>query len=290
MVNELRSGSVFWIVFILLAFTGLFYLGIWGFFQNSMKAIALSTIFGMVLIFGIVATKFEIFTYEMNFFKSCAAFTAGFFIWFLIVTIIKSLQSNQTALYSIFSAAQLQKSGLFAVIAGELPVFWDYVVNNLTIPVVEELFWLITLPVLLIMVFDNLSGKISWMESKVFRITAILIVCGVSFAFFHIGKVALIGFMISAIIFRSILLIIYWGDRYWNLFPFTAMLASFAVGAHIGNNIADTGLTNFIVVMQSQALGWFLMALFALIFALGVYYMVRAVIAPFKKSDVMGGE
>ena len=49
------------------------------------------------------------------------------------------------------------------------------------------------------------------------------------------------------------------------------MLASFALGAHIGNNVGDTGLSNLIIVFSHNLFGILLIGLFAIIFILGIY-------------------
>ncbi|MBU0924116.1 hypothetical protein KKG81_04465 [bacterium] len=277
MVDENKTGSVFWIIFILMAFVGLAYLSIWGFHNDSLKAIALGTIYMAILIFSIVATKLEVFTLEIDFLKSCSSFTVGFLLWFFIGATIKILGGEQTNfLYSAFSAVKLPTSNLLAAVSGELPIFWEYYINDVTVPVIEELFWLLAIPILLIMAMEALSDydKLGWMGNKIFQFIIVVLVSSSTFAIFHVGSIQLLAFVIGAMIFRTTMLLMYWGDKYWDIIPFAVLLASFAVGAHTGNNISDSGLMNFILVMKQNFYGWFVMAILGLVGVLGITNLI----------------
>lgn len=270
--NEYKSGSIFWILFIMLSFSGLVYLGIWGFHNGSVKAIAISVIFSVLIIFSIIITRFEIFKLEMDFLKSCQSFTIGF-VFFMLIAGFLRVMSGQKFLYSLFAPLQLQKNSLFATISGELPLFWDKYVNNITIPIAEEMFWLIALPIATIWLMNSISkmsNKLQFFENNVFQLIAVIIISGGTFAIFHVGSVALMAFIISAMVFRTILLLFVQGDLKFGWFSALGILPSFAVGSHMANNMMEEGLMNFLIILKSEAFGIGLIILFIIIFILGI--------------------
>ncbi|MBU0923285.1 hypothetical protein KKG81_00255 [bacterium] len=52
-----EKDDMVWIIFIFMVFVGLVYLLVWGFHNDSLKAIALSTIYMVVLIFSILGRR-----------------------------------------------------------------------------------------------------------------------------------------------------------------------------------------------------------------------------------------
>ena len=288
MFKDFQTGSVFWIMQILLAVSGLMYLSIWGYHAGSLKAIIIATIFSLLIIFGIIFSKFEIFKLELDFLKSCASYTWGFLLFMGIGGFIKIAQGGNF-FYAMFSTFQLPKQSLFATISGELPVFWDKYVNTMTIPLSEELFWLIGLPFGLIWMMNSISktGRMSFMSNPYVQLIVTIIVSSLTFAIFHVGNSALLVFMISAMVFRTILIVFVYGDMRFDWFPGIAILPSFALGAHQANNIMAEGLMNFIVVMKSEMFGIFVLLLLMIIIIIGILESVDQFIPGFDigKND-----
>lgn len=284
--EEFKTGSIFWLIFILLSFSGLIYLGIWGFHNSSVKAIAISTIFSIIIIFSLVITRFKVFDVETSFIKSCASYTWGFLLFVFIAGTIKVLQGGNF-FFSIFSAFQLPKQSLFATISGELPIFWDKYVNNFTIPVAEELFWLIALPIGVVWILNSLAqvDKLSWLDNNIVQLIFIIIISSVSFAIFHVGSIQLMAFIISAIVFRSVLIMMVYVDMKYDIFPALALLFSFGLGAHQANNIMTDGLMNFIVVMQSNWFGVGLLFFMAIVIVVGILETIDILIPGFAFGE-----
>jgi hypothetical protein len=70
-------------------------------------------------------------------------------------------------------------------------------------------------------------------------------------------------------IFRVLVMVIYWGDKEFNLIPEIQVFPAFMLGAHMGNNIAKSGGVFHAVNMMSRSYwGW----LVGLIF-LGLIYV-----------------
>jgi len=268
-LDEFKSGSAFWLLFTLLAMSGLVYLGIWGFHNNNIKAIAISTIFSSLVIFSIVITKLEVFKIDIDFFKACASWFWGFAIFIGLGVATRALQ-GQSILYSLFSATHLDRNRLFATISSELPFFWEKTINTITIPYAEEMFWLIGLPVGIMWLMNSLSNAkgLEFFENRIFQFFMIIIISGATFAAFHVGKV-IVGFIIAALVFRTILIIMTIGEQQFDFIKWFVVLYSFALGAHMGNNIADDGVMNFILIMQTNVYGWIILGIFALISIIG---------------------
>jgi len=269
--KEFKTGSVLWISFILLSISGLFYLGLWSVQNDSIIALAISVLFAIAILFGIVISKFEVLKSELDFTKSCASFTMGFFLYVIIGGLIKVSQ-GKSFLYSVFSKFSLQENFLFSTLSGDLPIFWDRFVNTFTIPVAEELFWMIGLPIGIIWTMNILSktGRLSFLANKFLQLMVILLIAGVTFAIFHVGNAGFIAFLIGSFIFRSILILFVYGDSLLDIFPFMDVLTTFALGAHIANNIMAKGLMNWLIIMYSEIFGKFIIVFMLIILGIGL--------------------
>jgi hypothetical protein len=286
--SEFKSGSAFWILFTLLSITGLVYLGIWGFHNSNIKAIAISTIFTGLILFSIVITKLEVFKIDIDFYKACASWFWGFFIFIAIGVVTRALQ-GQSVLYAIFSSTHIDRNRLFATISSELPIFWEKTINTLTIPYAEEMFWLLGLPVAIMWLMNSLSNikGADFFSNKVFQFFVIIIVCGSTFAAFHVGKI-IVSFIIAALVFRTSLIIMTIGEQEFNFIKWFVVLYSFALGAHMGNNIADDGLMNFILIMQTNVYGWIVMVILFIISVIGFLETIDGLIPGFP--DIGGND
>jgi len=222
--------SAFWILFLLITLGGLSYLGVWSIFNNSVQGIAISFIFFAMIVFGILFSKFEIFdsgTWSQN----ALSFTIGFWLWAI-------LAGGTTK-----SVLALTQNDLFASISSQLPQFLEFVMNAFVIPVAEEMFWIIGIPYALIALFDLLGKKYDLFSNKWLQLLLIIIIGGVTFASFHVGKSFLL-FLLSAFLFRTIMIVGVIGDSTLDVIPFISLLPAFAVGSHIGNNFSSYGLVN----------------------------------------------
>lgn len=288
--NNAFSGLVFWVIWLLLAISSLFYIGIWGFHNNNSKAIALTAIFGMILLYNVGAAivflifnKQKIVDLKETYGKSCMWFTLGFFGWVVLIGMIRVIQ-GQNFLYSVFSTLQLPKQSLFAGIVAQLPLFGEKFVNGVLIPFVEEGFWLIALIITLVWIFKALSkvgGSFTVFENPIFQAILVVIISSASFAMFHVGNAGLITFIVSAIIFRTMLIAFVWGDLAFNLFSFATVLPAWALGVHVGNNVASDGIMNFLIVFSESWYGWLILLLFAQFFIVGFYTLFK----PFFKGQ-----
>jgi hypothetical protein len=267
-----KTGSIFLIIFTLLSFVGLLYLGIWSAQQQNIYGVAVAFVFTTMVIGSIAITKGEIFRLGSSWKKECVSFTVFFFIFFLWSK-IGSLIGTKS--YNMFSMGQ---SSLFATISSKLPLFWEVFMNNIVIPFSEESVWLVGLPIMLFWIMD-LAGrneKLSFFANKYAQMVITIILCSVSFALFHVGNVMLIGFIISAIIFRTVLITIYWGDKRFNLFNHLTIFLSGGIGAHSGANFGATGIIFSVDALLSATIGYFIVGLYLFIFATAVYALIKS--------------
>ena len=235
------GGSAFWILLILISLMGLSYLMLWSFHNNSVKGAIISTIFMTMIISGILLSRSKIF--DMNSWSDNAlSFTIGFGLW----AILGTLFTRQSML-----SVSIPKNYLFATISSELPVFTEMIINNFIVPISEELFWMIGIPFALISIMSAFGKKYEFMNNDILQIIVVIIIGSSTFAIFHIGKY-FIAFIISAIIFRTIMIIMVIGDYKFDLLKGINLVAGFSVGAHMSNNIMDTGFSKtWLILTQS---------------------------------------
>ena len=114
----------------------------------------------------------------------------------------------------------------------------------------------------------NIIGKkYAFFKNPVFQIVVIIILTGVTFAFFHVGKLFL-SFLVAAFIFRAIQVFFIIGDAKLNFLPFITLLPAFAVGSHIGNNMGAFGIAETVQLLNTNfvSVGWIVYALLIVLF------------------------
>lgn len=267
------GGSIFWILLVFLSLTWLSYLGIWSFQNNSIKGVVISTIFFAMIISGIVLSKFEIFN-TGNWRENALSFSAGFGLWALI--------SGSFGTQSLLSVSQ---NHLFASISGELPQFIDVLMNGIVVPIAEEIFWMFAIPYALISIMNSLGKKYSFFENHYLQLIIVAIIAGLSFAFFHVGKTAFTYFVISAIIFRVIMIFAIFGDKKLDWLKKFNLVSAFAVGGHIANNIFNGGIRTAIIVLQQDPIVFIIICtFFIIVFGSAIYHLIMLILGKEDKK------
>lgn len=267
-----NTGSLLIVIFFLLAVISFFYLLLWAYHNDNLKAGIISITFLLMLFFGFVIARENIFNEKSTWGQSCFWFTVGYFAYM-------TLTFFQTG-RAVFSFPQNE---LFASISGSLPLWWEFYTGAIGIPLGEELFWLFGLPIILFFVLDKI-GKANKLDKqpwfRYFELFVVILIGGLTFAIFHIGKM-FIAFIISAIIFRSINTIFVWGEERENILPFVAVVTSFAIGTHQGNNWGQVGFfkgLNTLISVDDMVLrifGIIIVAFYFIIFASAIGYLVE---------------
>lgn len=257
MVKE-RGGNIFWVIMISLAVVGLFYLGLWGYAENNFRAITVSMIFATMLIFSVAFLGKNLFLTKETLAQSCTAFWAGALLWGGIAWLAQSPAGSILTMFTITPQTMLSS------VAQQMPAFWQAYILSWSAATVEELMFLLTIPLLVFIMLKGIAKYFPIFENMAAQITIAIIISSLTFAFFHTGQAMFISFVIAAMVFRGIQLGLYWGDTFWDIVPFTAMLGAFAVGAHWANNIFSFGLQSFLNIMMSEPFGWVLLGVLAL--------------------------
>lgn len=261
--------SVFWILILMIAFSGMTYLSIWSYHNNSVQGIILAVMFTIMIITGILFSKFKIFdlgTWQEN----STSFTIGFILWSGIgfFTSLKSILSTPT-------------NQLFSTVAGEMPQLLNYLMTVYVIPISEELFWIVALPYVIFTILDQIGKTWKIASNFIFQMIILVIIGGVSFGAFHIAKLNW-AFLFSAFIFRGIMLIIPWIDMKADVFKNIKLFVSFALGAHIANNMFAYGISEGFSLLMSNffTVGWIIMILFIAIFLTALNNLIEVIFLP----------
>jgi len=178
-------------------------------------------------------------------------FVLGFGLFFLI----GKLSNSFTFLNSVVID---MGSSIFAQ-AGEIlgtQTFKGMFMNTVGAPVSEEIVFFVLMPLIFIYLMIDLADnykKLSFLRNKFVQLLIYVPIVAYLFAGFHIGQAGVTAFFISALIFRSILLVLGYDSRS-NIINGVFIGVLFAIGGHMANNIIQTGgLINWIQVMASPS-------------------------------------
>ena len=277
MAEKIPTGNVFWIYFTLLSVISLSYLAFWSFHNENLRGLAIAIIFSILLIFTHILSRGEVLRLSGSFRKNAFFFLLGFTIWGGLVVLKKLNLSADNVTFSVLSAVTPQRNALFAEISNELPIFWQFFIDQISNPFIEEAFWLIGLPYAinwLLNIVSAESDRFAWMGSPIFKFLAIVAVAGITFPLFHVRGLILL-FVVAAFIFRSIIITIYWGDELLDIFPHVNIIAAFAVGMHIANNWFDYGFFRGLNILSTEIFGWIVIITMAILLLAGLDYMIE---------------
>ncbi len=282
MEDSKKTGSIFWWYFTIVSILTLGFLGIFAIQNESLYAGMISIVMSFMLIFSIIMSKGEMFRLKGSFRKNSFFFILGFISWGCLI-VFKKINNNPN---SVLNYIVPTKNILFARISSNLPLKWIFIIDNIVNPFIEEMFWLIGLPVGIILLFDllgNTINSLSFLKSSGAKFTAIII-AGITFPLFHVGMSAVFAFLISAFIFRGILSILFWGDELFDLFDKITMLASAMVGMHMANNWVNFGFLKGIALLSTSFIGWIILIGFLGLIVAGIDYFIE------KPIDLFTGE
>ena len=256
------------ILFFLFVFISLGFIMLSGVPENLPGMILVAVIFGLLFLFGLYLSSgfFREMSTKITFYTSTMSFTAGFFVWFVLV--------NLKHLSSIFDVFRFPTQSALATIQEQIPPFWGFVNTVLMAPIVEEMFWGVAIPIALFTIMDALSEIMPFFKRLALQFLVVLVVAGYTFAVFHTSATQM-GFFIACIIFRSVQIILLHGDRKLDIIPQFAVTYSFIVGAHMANNLSVYGLGNAYNILISSTYGQITMIFFVAIFAVGVSGFLR---------------
>lgn len=171
---------------------------------------------------------------------------------------------------------------IMSSIRGSLSVFEDMWITTQAAATVEELFFLIVMPLSLFMLMDAVARtnkKLEFLKHPAIQIIATIPPTAIMFAYIHVGLAASAGFFMMAVVFRTILIGLVYGDMRLKLVPFAMIVPAFALGVHRYWNIATaTGgniLGSYIPVMASDPLGYLSLGVQALYALIAIQYLLK---------------
>lgn len=272
--------NVSWLIWSLLALVGILYLGFYGYNANSLVSIFVFSLFSIMFILAFIFSRGELLYNEAdNFRASSAWFVIGFMFWY----IINSIAAGTGASASLFQLLVPERFFVLSTLAGDLPLFWSWFITNIVAPVVEEAFWMFGLPIGGFMVLERLGNYYPVMRNKFVQFGILMFAVTISFAFFHIAKLTT-AFILAAVMFRLILTGTYWADEQYKWIPAVTVVPSMGLGAHIGNNIAESGGFGYMFeVLFNDPFGLLVLLVFILIFGTGIDKILDDIL---KKSPI----
>jgi len=234
------GGSVFWILLIFIGFISLTFLMIQAFFQQSIITAVVAMIFLMLMVVGVLLSRLKVFDLA-SWGDNTLAFTIGFLLYIGL------------GLLGTFGAEKsiIGENFLFSTLSSQLPQLTDMIVNVFLVPIAEELVWMIGIPFVLITMMNKLGERFSIWKQGWLQIAVIIIIGSFTFAIFHQGKLVL-AFIASALLFRSLLIFLVYGDKKYDIIKGVNVVAGFAVGSHMGNNLMFRGLDKVILLLNTN--------------------------------------
>lgn len=271
------SGSAFWIVLILLSIMAFSVLGFYGYVNENIRIIAIALMYAMMVLFSVVfAISFG--TKDITTFGTwggnAVSFSIGFLIWLLAGTF-----------FGKQSFLSLSTNHLLEGVIGQLPQFIEVIVNVILVPIAEELFWMFGITFSIFTILNIIGKKQKIFKNPFVQLAIISIFGGVTFAVFHVGKL-FITFLIGAFVFRAIMIVFVYGEQKFDWVRKITFLPSFAVGAHIANNLVQTGISQFFIVINSNLfpVGWIIYLFFIAVFLSAIIKIVDYI---GEKSEVV---
>lgn len=247
--EENIGALAFWFIIIAMALIPLLWLQVWGYQNINMRAFVVGSLFVsfIVLTFAFDFSK-HFYPAGSTFTENCLSFAIGI----VFGTLFGALSAQ-----SIFTLFTVSQQYLLSEITAQLPLFWSTFANTVGAPVAEELLFLVSIPAILFVIVGFVSTRFKLLSNPLLQVAIVAGVVGPLFAFFHVGNVALMGFIISAIFFRILMIGMVHGDMKSDIVPLIALIPSFAIGYHMANNVmAAGGWSQFVYIMQLEAFGW----------------------------------
>jgi hypothetical protein len=276
------SGSIFWLSLIAFSVFSFIYLGIKSVtVTNSILGVGVAVLFLSIIFFSMIFVGSSVLQNEKDITHSVLGFFAGFGLMAFIINFKNIFQFSILNVFSVNS-----KQGLMALLSTQLTPAEDFRLNVINVPVAEELLWLITIPILVIFIM-NITAKakrLEFFENKWFQLLMVCLVSGLSFAFFHVGQLTggydkyVVGFLVSAFVFRTVLLLLYVGDGEDNIIKWADVTASFALGIHIANNWLYEGFIKGFQLLTQDFWGILfltMLGIYTLIAVIGIVRWVR---------------
>lgn len=278
--NEFSIGSsAFWVLISLICISGMTYLAVESYNNNSIQGGLLAFLFFSMVVSAILFSRFKIFdmgTWGQNTFS----FTLGFLLWTINGAIFGTQSIISVSENQLFSSLTFSSAGA----TSQIPELLNFIMTVFVIPISEEMFWMIAIPFGIITVMSAFGNKYEIFNNKILQIFAMIVIGGFTFVVFHTQNIFW-SFIIASFVFRSVMIVFVWGDQLTNWITPIDLLVPFAVGGHIANNMFAYGLEqSWLMITSNFQIGIFIILLMLLLFLSGINYMITDLILNNNKN------
>jgi hypothetical protein len=213
----------------------------------------------LVMFFAFIGAVFlrEFKVRNVTFGLQCFAYWLGAVIATILLNVTNAFDATSKLSFLSMGPMHIMQS-----IRGSLSVFEDMWITTQAIPPAEELFFLIVIPMTIMLGLDTLSRQsksLSILGSPMVQILLAIPPTALMFAYIHVGMAASMAFFMSAVVFRSIAVLVVYGDLKMNLIPVAMIVPAFMVGLHRYwniNSVTNGNLSNYVSVMMSDPFGY----------------------------------
>jgi len=291
-----RWAIGFWGIWAMLITSSIIYIYIWNMEIQSVAIVNMLAIYSSLFLFGAVLSGFQMFKMKVSFVASCVWFTIGW--WFQVFfKFLGRLGGNNSFIFSVTSPDLIGNNIFSVATTTVLPIFLDYFFNRVTIPVVEEMFFLFAIPYTIIKIFDSLANvdNFKFFGNPILKMFTILGVSISVFIGFHRNFNSDVGFVIGALVFRLLAMGLIWWDEIFNIIDiekdseikriFGAVAPSLSLGMHMSLNFMYTGMLTTIGVLASDGRGIPVLIFLGIIQFIGIGTLLYVLS---KKSGITG--
>lgn len=251
----------FYLMLVVLVFMGLSYIMLLGLPTDNPGLIIFSLIFGFLAVTSTLLFSNALSKTEETFTTSAQGLLIGFVAWFSFLS-LKNI-------FPVFSFFTVQSQSTLSTIQGAIPPFYEFFASVIWAPIIEEFFWAIALPIVIFAFLGNISKEFPIFKNAIMQFFIVLFICGLTFASFHTSA-TLIGFYIAATIFRTIQIVLMYGDQKYDIIKGYTITYTFLIGTHMSNNLHVYGVGKAYNILLSEPLGWITLVILSVIVAIAV--------------------
>jgi len=277
--NGAAGALAFWLILIAVALVPLLWLQVWAFQNLNMKAFVAGNIF---IIFIILTFAFD---FNKNLYPKKSSFSQNslsFILGIIFGSLLGMLTNLNASIFAVFSVSQQY---LLSEVSSQLPLFWSVFTNTIGAPVAEEMLFLISIPAIIFAIIVYVGARYKIFSNPLLQVLIVAAVVSPLFAFFHVGNLALTGFIISAMLFRTLAILFVYGDEKSNIVPVLAIIPAFGVGYHLANNVMSVGGWLFFVnTMMLEPFGFVVLFALAIFFLSGVWAIISKLVNKREES------
>lgn len=170
-------------------------------------------------------------------------------------------------------ATPFQTGTLLSTATENLATFDRHLANTVMAPLMETFVFVghFLFAWILVTVLGKIVGMGNTMKN-VMLIIFYIIFSSITFYYFHVGLVGVTSFLISVVIYRSLMGFLIFGDKLFNIVPFMTIAIAAEFGFHWVGNIQNTiGFIEWFRIMLTDTFGTIAVGVFVFYILLEIY-------------------